>query len=193
MPNIEKYENLVLGSGGAGKFIAWTMAGAGRRTALVERKALGGACPNVACLPSKNIIYSAKVAALARRGAEFGLKTEALSVDMKTVQRRKQLMVEGLHQMHVDRTKASGAELIMGNARFVAPRTVEIDLNSGGKRTIYGDRVFLDLGTRAAMPAVRQFVRDCCSRARPVGGRADTAGTPAPASHYSEAFENPRA
>jgi pyruvate/2-oxoglutarate dehydrogenase complex dihydrolipoamide dehydrogenase (E3) component len=154
MPNIERYENLVIGSGGAGKFIAWTMAGAGRRTALVEREALGGACPNVACLPSKNIIYSAKVAALARHGAEFGLKTEALSVDMKTVQRRKQLMVEGLHQMHVDRTKASGAELIMGNARFVAPRTVEIDLNSGGKRTICGDRVFLDLGSRGAIPAV---------------------------------------
>ena len=154
MPNIERYENLIIGSGGAGKFIAWTMTGAGHRTALVERQALGGACPNVACLPSKNIIYSAKIAALARRGAEFGLKTEELSVDMKTVQRRKQLMVEGLHQMHVDRTKASGAELIMGNARFVAPRTVEIDLNSGGKRTIYGDRVFLDLGTRAAVPAV---------------------------------------
>jgi pyruvate/2-oxoglutarate dehydrogenase complex dihydrolipoamide dehydrogenase (E3) component len=154
MPNIETYENLVLGSGGAGKFIAWTMAGAGRRTALVECKALGGACPNVACLPSKNIIYSAKVAALAKRGAEFGLRTEALSVDMKTVQRRKRLMVEGLHQMHVDRTKASGAELIMGNARFVAPRTVEIDLNNGGKRTILGDRVFLDLGSRAAMPGV---------------------------------------
>jgi pyruvate/2-oxoglutarate dehydrogenase complex dihydrolipoamide dehydrogenase (E3) component len=154
MPNIERYENLVIGSGGAGKFIAWTMTGAGRRTALVERKALGGACPNVACLPSKNIIYSAKVAALARRGTEFGLKTEALGVDMKAVQRRKQLMVEGLHQMHVDRTKASGAELIMGNARFIGPRTAEIDLYSGGKRTIYGDRVFLDLGTRAAMPAV---------------------------------------
>jgi len=154
MPNIERYENLVLGSGGAGKFMAWTMAGAGRRAALVERKALGGACPNVACLPSKNIIYSAKVATLAKRGAEFGLKIQALSVDMKAVQRRKQLMVEGLHQMHVDRTKASGAELIMGNARFVAPRTVEIDLNSGGKRTICGDRVFLDLGSRAAIPAV---------------------------------------
>src|SRR6516164_3666216 len=139
MPDIERYENLVLGSGGAGKFMAWTMAGEGRRTALVEREALGGACPNVACLPSKNIIYSAKVAALARHGAEFGLKTEALSVDMKTVQRRKQLMVEGLHQMHVDRTKASGAELIMGSARFVAPRTVDINLNSGGKRTISGD------------------------------------------------------
>ena len=152
MSNIEKYENLVVGSGGSGKFIAWTMAGAGHRTAMVERGLLGGACPNVACLPSKNIVYSAKVVSLAKRGAEFGLKTESLSVDMESVQRRKRMMVEGLHQMHADRTAASGAELIMGNARFIAPRTVEIDLRDGGKRTISADRVFLDLGSRAALP-----------------------------------------
>jgi pyruvate/2-oxoglutarate dehydrogenase complex dihydrolipoamide dehydrogenase (E3) component len=154
MPSIEKYENLVIGSGGAGKFMAWTMAGAGRRTALVERGALGGACPNVACLPSKNIIYSAKVISLARRGAEFGLKTESISVDMHAVQRRKRLMVAGLHQLHVEQTNKSGAELITGNARFVAPRTVEIDLRTGSKRIISGDRVFLDLGSRAAMPEI---------------------------------------
>ncbi len=152
MSSVEKYENLVIGSGGSGKFVAWTMTDAGHRTAMVERGLLGGACPNVACLPSKNIVYSAKVISLARRGAEFGLKTESMSVDMQTVQRRKRLMVEGLHQMHVDATTKSGAELIMGNARFVAPRTVEIDLKSGGKRTISGDRVFLDLGSRAAVP-----------------------------------------
>src|SRR5271167_3421864 len=152
MPNIEKYENLVLGSGGSGKFVAWTMGDAGRRTAMVERRAIGGACPNVACLPSKNMIYSAKVISLARRGAEFGLKTGALSVDMQTVQRRKRLMVEGLRQMHLDATTKSGAELIMGNARFVAPRTVEIELREGGKRTISADRVFLDLGSRATIP-----------------------------------------
>lgn len=154
MSNIEKFENLVIGSGGSGKFVAWTMAGAGHRTAVVERWLLGGACPNVACLPSKNIIYSAKVISLARRGGEFGLQTGSMSVDMQTVQRRKRLMVEGLHQMHADRTKASGAELIMGNARFVEPRTVEIDLKSGGKRSISADRVFLDLGSRAAVPEI---------------------------------------
>jgi pyruvate/2-oxoglutarate dehydrogenase complex dihydrolipoamide dehydrogenase (E3) component len=155
MPTVEKFENLVIGSGGSGKFIAWNMTDARRRTAMVERRALGGACPNVACLPSKNIVYSAKVASLARRGGEFGLKTESLSIDMKAVQRRKRLMVEGLHRMHVDLTKASGAELIMGNARFIAPRTVEIDLNDGGKRTIAGDRVFIDLGSRATIPNLK--------------------------------------
>ncbi|MGA9723942.1 MAG: FAD-dependent oxidoreductase, partial [Candidatus Binatus sp.] len=154
MPTTEKYENLVIGSGAAGKLMAWTMGGAGHRTAVVERGLLGGACPNVACLPSKNIIYSAKVISLARRGAEFGLKTDSMSVDMKTVQRRKQLMVEGLQKLHADLTNKSGAELIMGSARFVAPRTVEIELRDGGRRTIVGDRVFLDLGSRAAMPEI---------------------------------------
>src|SRR3984893_13515408 len=154
MSNIERYENLVIGSGGSGKFIAWTMGDAGRRTAMVERGLLGGACPNVACLPSKNIIWSAKVISLARRGAEFGLKTESMSVDMVAVQHRKRSMVRELRKVHEDHTEASGAELIYGVARFVAPRTVEIELRDGGTRTIQGDRAFLDLGSRAAIRQV---------------------------------------
>ncbi len=155
MSNIENYEIIVLGSGGSGKFVAWTLAKEGHRTAMVERGPLGGACPNVACLPSKNMVYSGRVISLARRGAEFGLKMDSLSVDMKAVQRRKRTMVEGLHQMHVDATNASGAELIMGKGRFVGLRTLEVELNSGGgKRTISGDKVFLDLGSRAAMPGL---------------------------------------
>ena len=114
MPDVESYEILVIGSGEAGKYLAWTMAKAGHRTAMVERKHLGGSCPNVACLPSKNLIYSAKIASLARRGAEFGLEIDSLSVNMADVQRRKRIMVEGLHQLHVDREAASGGELIMG-------------------------------------------------------------------------------
>jgi pyruvate/2-oxoglutarate dehydrogenase complex dihydrolipoamide dehydrogenase (E3) component len=132
MSDVETCEILVLGSGGAGKFLAWKMAKEGRRTAVVERKWLGGSCPNVACLPSKNLIYSAKVASLAKRGAEFGLEIDSLAINMAGVQRRKRMMVEGLHQMHVDLQAASGAELIMGNARFVAPRTAEVTLNDGG-------------------------------------------------------------
>ena len=114
MPEIENYDNLVIGSGEAGKYLAWTLAKAGQRTVVVERKLIGGSCPNIACLPSKNVIYSAKVASLARRGAEFGLETGPIAINMAGVQRRKRLMVEGLIQMHLDRYKASGAELIMG-------------------------------------------------------------------------------
>jgi pyruvate/2-oxoglutarate dehydrogenase complex dihydrolipoamide dehydrogenase (E3) component len=154
MSDVETYEILVLGSGGAGKFLAWTMAKAGHRTAMVERKWLGGSCPNVACLPSKNVIYAAKVAALAKRGTEFGLEIDSLAISMAGVQRRKRMMVKGLHQMHVDHQAASGAELIMGDARFVAPRIAEVALNDGGTRTISADRVFLALGSRATMPDV---------------------------------------
>ena len=74
MPDTENYEILVIGSGEAGKYLAWTMAGAGHRTAVIERKLIGGSCPNIACLPSKNIIHSAKVRSLTRRAAEFGVE-----------------------------------------------------------------------------------------------------------------------
>jgi pyruvate/2-oxoglutarate dehydrogenase complex dihydrolipoamide dehydrogenase (E3) component len=151
--NVENYDDLIVGSGIAGKFSAWTRDSR-RRTAIVERGLLGGACPNVACLPSKNMIWSAKVISLARRGMEFGLKTESLSVDMAAVQGRKRAMVRELREIHASRTKSSGAELIYGVARFVAPRTVEIELRDGGTRTILGDRVFLDLGSHAAIPEV---------------------------------------
>jgi len=154
MPDAEKYEILVLGSGEAGKWTAWTMADEGHRTAMVERRLLGGSCPNVACLPSKNVIYSARVASLARRGAEFGLEMDRLRINMAGVQQRKRKMVEAEHQFHAKRTADAGIELIMGEGRFVAPKTVEVTLNDGGTRRIVGERVFLDLGSRSAMPNV---------------------------------------
>jgi len=154
VPDVERYEILILGSGEAGKYLAWTMASEGYRTALVERRWLGGSCPNVACLPSKNFIYSAKVASLARRGTEFGLEMSSLAIDMAGVQQRKRLMVEGLHQMHAERTVASGVELIMGEGRFVAPRTIDVALDDGRTKRIAGERVFLVLGSRGAIPDV---------------------------------------
>src|SRR5216683_2930057 len=154
MPDAEKYEILVLGSGEAGKWTAWTMAQQGHRTAMVERKWLGGSCPNIACLPSKNVIYSARVASLARRGAEFGLEMDQLRINMAGVQRRKREMVEAEHQFHAERTAANGVELIMGEARFVAPRVIEVALNSSGTRRVEGERVFLDLGSRSTMPNI---------------------------------------
>src|SRR5882724_10463940 len=142
MPDAEKYEILVLGSGEAGKWTAWTMAQQGHRTAMVERKWLGGSCPNIACLPSKNVIYSARVTSLARRGAEFGLEMDQLRINMAGVQRRKREMVEKERQFHAERTAANGVKLIMGEARFVAPKVIEVALNSGGTRRFEGERVF---------------------------------------------------
>jgi pyruvate/2-oxoglutarate dehydrogenase complex dihydrolipoamide dehydrogenase (E3) component len=131
MPGIERYEILVIGSGEAGKHLTWNTAQAGHRTAVVERKYIGGSCPNIACLPSKNVIRSAKANWFARHGTEYGIQTGPVSTDMKGVLNRKRKMVEGEVQFHLDRFKATGAELIRGEARFVAPKTVEVHLNEG--------------------------------------------------------------
>jgi pyruvate/2-oxoglutarate dehydrogenase complex dihydrolipoamide dehydrogenase (E3) component len=154
MSESEQYEILVLGSGEAGKYLAWTMSKAGRRTAVVERKLIGGSCPNIACLPSKNVIHSAKVASLFRRASEFGITTGPLAIDMGGVRQRKRKMVDDLIALHLDRYQASGTELILGEGRFLAPRTIEVRLNDGGTRLLTGERVFLNLGTRAAIPNV---------------------------------------
>ena len=158
MPEIERYEILVIGSGEAGKHLTWNMALAGHRTAVVERKYIGGSCPNIACLPSKNVIRSAKANWFARNGEEYGIQTGPVSTDMRGVFNRKRKMVEGEVQDHLDRFKATGAELIKGEAHFVAPKTLEVRLNEGGSRTVTGDRVFLDLGSRSTIPDIPGLV-----------------------------------
>src|SRR5215472_2231590 len=130
------------------------MGKAGKRTAVIERKLIGGSCPNIACLPTKNVIHSAKVAELARRDGEFGVMTERLTIDMASVYARKRRMVEGEVRLHLDLYKASGAELIMGEAHFVPPKTVEVRSNEGGVRVFAGDHVLLDVGTHADVPDV---------------------------------------
>jgi pyruvate/2-oxoglutarate dehydrogenase complex dihydrolipoamide dehydrogenase (E3) component len=157
-PATETYDILIIGSGEAGKYLAWTMAGAGHRTAVIERKLVGGSCPNIACLPSKNIIQSAKVRSFTMRAAEFGVELESAVTSMHGVQARKRAMVDSLRQLHLDRYRASGAELIMGEARFVGQRTVRVQLADGGQRRISGDRVFLNLGTHATVPDVPGLV-----------------------------------
>src|SRR5215831_15693044 len=150
----ERYETLILGSGFGGKLLAWDMAGAGHRTAVVERRWIGGSCPNINCLPSKNEIWSAKVADLVRHAADFGLVTGPYKIDMQHVRQRKRDMVEAEVAAHLENFRASGAELIMGSGRFVGPKTVEVHLNAGGTRVLTGDRVFLNLGTHATIPPV---------------------------------------
>jgi len=154
MSQPERYEMLVLGSGAGGKLLAWHMAKSGHRCAVVERKLIGGSCPNTNCLPSKNEIWSAKVADLVHHADRFGLVTGPVATDMKRVLARKRDMVEGLIALHLDLYKASGAELIMGTGWFTAPKTIEVSLNDGGTRVLTGDRVVLNLGTHATIPDV---------------------------------------
>jgi len=154
MSQPERFEYLILGSGAGGKLLAWHMAQSGRRTAVVERRYIGGSCPNINCLPSKNEIWSAKVAHLVHHGAQFGMVTGPVVTDMATVRQRKRDMVDDQIAMHLQNYKTSGAELIMGDGRFVAPKTVEVRLNDGGTRVLVGDQVFLNVGTHAAIPSI---------------------------------------
>ena len=154
MPQTEKYDVLVLGSGAGGKLIAWHLARSGRRTAVVERRWIGGSCPNIACMPTKNEISGARVAYLASNGAQVGVMTGPVTIDMRAVRQRKRAMVERQVTKHLELYKASGAELIMGAARFTGPKTLEVALNDGGTRLLEGDKVFLNLGTHAAIPNI---------------------------------------
>src|SRR5271168_851225 len=138
----DHYENLIVGSGEGGKYLAWHLARLGQRTVVVERKWIGGSCPNINCLPSKNEIWSAKVADLVHHAAEFGTITAPPAIDMAKVRKRKREMVEGLIAANLANYKASGAELVMGEGRFIAPKTIEVRLNDGGTRVLEGDRVF---------------------------------------------------
>src|ERR1700737_2504424 len=102
----EEFDLVILGDGTGSTIAAWTFAGEGKHVALIERKYIGGSCPNIACLPSKNIIHSAKVASYFHRSEEFGISKEAFKIDMSVVRDRKRKMVNGLVDLHLANFKA---------------------------------------------------------------------------------------
>ena len=150
----EQVDILILGSGQGGKLLAWHMARSGRRTVVVERRWIGGSCPNIACMPSKNEIWSAKVAHLSHHAGQFGTVAGPVETDMAAVRQRKRDMVNREIELHLQNYRTSGAELIMGSGRFVASKTLEVRLNDGGTRVLAGERVFLNLGTHPAVPDI---------------------------------------
>ena len=155
----QQYEIVIVGTGEGSKFLAWTLARQGWRVAVIERKYIGGSCPNIACLPSKNVIHSAKVASYFRRSEEFGISKNDFKIDMSAVRDRKRRMVAGLVDIHVANFKASGAELIMGSAKFTGPKTLEVSLNEGGTRVVRGEKIVIGTGTRATIagtPGLRE-------------------------------------
>jgi pyruvate/2-oxoglutarate dehydrogenase complex dihydrolipoamide dehydrogenase (E3) component len=121
---------------------------------VIERKYIGGSCPNIACLPSKNIIHSAKVASYFRRLKEFGIVADGFTVDMPAVRDRKRRMVSGLINVHLDDYKRSGAELVLGSGRFIGPKTLEATQPDGTSRQLRGANVIIGTGTRAALERI---------------------------------------
>jgi pyruvate/2-oxoglutarate dehydrogenase complex dihydrolipoamide dehydrogenase (E3) component len=150
----EQYDLVILGDGTGSTLAAWTFASDGKRVAVVERKFIGGSCPNIACLPSKNIINSAKIATYFRGAERGGIAKPGSAIDMPAVLARKRRMVSGLNEMYLENFKSSGAELIFGVGRFIGPRTLEVTLPDGARRQLCGVNVIISTGTHAVVEPV---------------------------------------
>jgi pyruvate/2-oxoglutarate dehydrogenase complex dihydrolipoamide dehydrogenase (E3) component len=153
-PQPEEFDLVILGGGTGSTIAAWTFAGEGKRVAVVDRKYIGGSCPNIACLPSKNVIHSAKVVDYFRRSKEFGIAHDGFTIEMSGVRDRKRKMVVGLNEMYMENYRKTGGEFILGTGRFVAPRTVEAALPDGSTRQLRGTNVIVSTGTRATLEAI---------------------------------------
>ena len=149
MPPPANYDVIVIGTSQGGRFLPSAFAKAGRKVAVVERGPLGGVCVNFGCTPTKTMVASARVAYLARRGAEYGVCTGPISVDLRAVRERKQGMVEGARNYFESLVQpVAGLDLLMGEASFIASKTIEVSLKNGETRTITVPLIFIDTGGR---------------------------------------------
>jgi pyruvate/2-oxoglutarate dehydrogenase complex dihydrolipoamide dehydrogenase (E3) component len=155
MPQATPYDVIVIGTSRGGKFLPIAFAQAGQQVALIECDHLGGVCINVGCTPTKTMIASARVASLARRGADYGVHTGPVSVDLHAVRQRKQAIVEEGRRNFESRLSAAqetthGLDLLQGEVHFLAPKTLEVRLTSGETRQITAPLIFINAGARPA-------------------------------------------
>ncbi len=153
MSSSQQYDAIVIGSGQGGTPLSIALAQAGMRTALIEREHVGGTCINEGCTPTKTMVASGRIAYLAHRAADYGVHTGAISIDMQRVRQRKREIVDKFRSGNESRIKTTAnLELICGDARFTAPRTLEIRLTDGSQRAISAKNVFINAGARASRP-----------------------------------------
>jgi pyruvate/2-oxoglutarate dehydrogenase complex dihydrolipoamide dehydrogenase (E3) component len=150
----EHYDVIVIGTSQGGRFLPADLAKAGQTVALVERGPLGGVCVNTGCTPTKTMVASARLAYQARRGAEYGVRTGPVSVDLAAVRERKRAMVSGARENYASRLAQPGLDLIEGEAHFTGPNTVEVALNDGGTRQVSAPVIVVDAGTRPRTPPI---------------------------------------
>src|ERR1019366_3619533 len=151
----DQYDAIVIGSGQGGTPLCMALAGAGLRTALIERRHVGGTCINEGCTPTKTMVASARVAWLARRGADYGVHTGDIRIDMERVRERKRDIVNSSRngsQTRIEET--ANLDLIFGDASFIDARSVLVRLNDGGQRILSGGEIFINAGARPSVPAV---------------------------------------
>ncbi len=150
---VTRYDAIVVGAGQAGVPLSQALAAAGMRTALVEREHVGGTCVNEGCTPTKTMVASARVAYLAKRGADYGVRTGAIGIELTKVRERKRAIVDSFrngNQGRIEKTK--NLELIFGEARFTAARSLTVKKTGGAEVSLTGDKIFINAGSRPAVP-----------------------------------------
>jgi pyruvate/2-oxoglutarate dehydrogenase complex dihydrolipoamide dehydrogenase (E3) component len=151
----EHYDAVVIGAGQGGMPLARALAGAGRKTAIIEREHVGGTCINEGCTPTKTMVASAKAAYVDRRSADYGVHNGPVTVEMPEVRRRKQAVVDDFRNSNERRIEATeGLDLIDGEARFTGPRTLAVQTNDGEELEIGADDIFINVGARPANPPI---------------------------------------
>jgi pyruvate/2-oxoglutarate dehydrogenase complex dihydrolipoamide dehydrogenase (E3) component len=151
----EKYDAIIIGAGQAGVPLSYALAGAGMRTALIERKHVGGTCINEGCTPTKTMVASGRVAYLARRGADYGVQTSPVRIDIQKVRQRKRDIVASFRdgsQARIEKT--ANLQLIFGDASFSGPKTVLVRQKTGEALSLSAQYIFINTGLRAACPDI---------------------------------------
>src|SRR5207247_480641 len=153
MTSTTHYDAIVIGAGQAGGPLSTALARAGWKTALIERVHVGGTCINEGCTPTKTMVASARVAYLARRGADYGVQDGAVHVDLSKVRQRKRSIVESFRSGSQKKLETTpNLTLLFGEGRFTGPKTIEVALNGGGTRQLTAERIFINTGGRPAVP-----------------------------------------
>lgn len=151
----ERFDAIIVGSGQAANPLAAALAKAGKKTAVIESKHVGGTCINEGCTPTKTMVASGRVAYLAGRAADYGVHTGPISIDLARVRERKREIVESFRSGSEKRLQTTeNIDLIYGLAEFTGPKTIDVDLRGGGSRSLQADWIFLNTGLRAALPAI---------------------------------------
>jgi pyruvate/2-oxoglutarate dehydrogenase complex dihydrolipoamide dehydrogenase (E3) component len=151
----KNFDAIVIGSGQGGTPLSQALAGAGMRTALVEREHVGGTCINEGCTPTKTMVASARVAYLARRGADYGVHTGELKIDLARVRERKRAIVDSFRngsQTRIEKTEK--LELIFGEAEFTGRKTIRVRQKDGGELALAANQIFINAGCRPSVPKI---------------------------------------
>ena len=155
MTSTTQYDAIVIGAGQAGGPLSTALANAGWKTAIIERAHVGGTCINEGCTPTKTMVASGRVAYLARRGADYGVHTGPITIDMTKVRQRKRDIVDSFRNGSKSRIESTkGVDLLMGEAHFTGPKTLEVVFSGGERRQLTADSIFINAGARPSKPSL---------------------------------------